>query len=47
MADNQLHSGDQTHEVIVNERRSIRGYKKQPVPKALLEEVIEIAMILW
>jgi nitroreductase len=43
MTDKQLHSGNQEHAAIVNERRSIRGYKKQPVPKALIEEVIEIA----
>ena len=30
-------------ETLVRERRSIRGYKKDPVPKAVIEEVIEIA----
>jgi nitroreductase len=43
MTKKSLHSGNQEHAAIVNERRSIRGYKKQPVPKALIEEVIEIA----
>ena len=32
------------YETIVRERRSIRGYKKKPVPKALVREVLEIAM---
>ena len=43
MGDNSLHSGNQEHAAIVNERRSIRGYKKQPVPKEVLEEIINIA----
>jgi len=30
-------------ETVVNERRSIRGYKPDPVPRAVIEEVIEIA----
>ncbi len=30
-------------ETLVNERRSIRGYKKDPVPREVIEEVIEIA----
>ena len=42
MAD-QLHSGSADLETIVFERRSIRGYKNQPVPRAVLEEVITIA----
>ena len=29
---------------VVRERRSIRGYLKKPVPKALVREVIELAM---
>ncbi len=29
---------------VVRGRRSIRGYKKKPVPKALVREVIEMAM---
>jgi nitroreductase len=29
---------------LVRDRRSIRGYKKDPVPQALLEEVIELAV---
>jgi nitroreductase len=41
MADNQNSPTD--FETVVHERRSIRGYKKQPVPRALLEEVIELA----
>lgn len=43
MAENKLHSGSNDFETIVFERRSIRGYKKQPVPREVLEEVIEIA----
>ena len=43
MGDNSLHSGNQEHAAIVNERRSIRGYKKQPVPKEVLEEIINIS----
>jgi nitroreductase len=42
MAD-QLHSGSADLETIVFERRSIRGYRNQPVPRALLEEIITIA----
>lgn len=30
-------------ETLVNERRSIRGYKTDPVPRKVIEEVIEIA----
>jgi nitroreductase len=30
-------------ETLVKERRSIRGYKPDPVPRAVIEEVIEIA----
>ena len=30
-------------ETLVNERRSIRGYKSDPVPKAVIREIIEIA----
>ncbi|MGY8961776.1 MAG: nitroreductase [Alphaproteobacteria bacterium] len=30
-------------ETLVNERRSIRGYKPDPVPKDVIEEIIEIA----
>jgi nitroreductase len=30
-------------ETLVAERRSIRGYKKDPVPKELIREVIEVA----
>jgi nitroreductase len=42
MAD-QLHSGSADLETIVFERRSIRGYRNQPVPRAVIEEVITIA----
>src|ERR1700722_20878827 len=33
-----------TFDEVVLGRRSIRGYKPDPVPKALIREVIEIAM---
>ena len=39
----QLHSGSNDLETIVFERRSIRGYKKQAVPREVLEDVIRIA----
>ncbi|MEI8239402.1 MAG: nitroreductase [Actinomycetota bacterium] len=42
MTTDPLHSGDQTHANIVNERRSIRGYQQRPVPRALVEEIIEL-----
>ena len=29
---------------VVRGRRSIRGYKPDPVPKSLIREVIELAM---
>ena len=29
---------------VVQQRRSIRGYLKKPVPKALIREVLELAM---
>ena len=29
---------------VLLERRSIRGYKPDPVPKALIEEILELAM---
>ena len=29
---------------LIRERRSIRGYKRDPVPQALLEEIIELAV---
>jgi nitroreductase len=35
---------DQSFDDVVLGRRSIRGYKREPVPKALIREVIEIAM---
>jgi nitroreductase len=30
-------------EALVRTRRSVRGYKKDPVPRALIEEIIEVA----
>src|SRR4051795_7436543 len=33
-----------TYDEVVMGRRSIRGYQKKPVPKALIREVIEMAM---
>jgi len=30
-------------ETLVQTRRSVRGFKKQPVPRAVIEEIIEIA----
>lgn len=35
---------DQTYAEVVLGRRSIRGYLKKPVPRALIEEVLEMAM---
>ena len=32
------------YEQVVRERRSIRGFQKKPVPKALVREILEIAM---
>lgn len=32
------------HDDVVRGRRSIRGYRKDPVPKALIREIIELAM---
>jgi nitroreductase len=29
---------------VLRGRRSIRGYKSDPVPKALIEEILELAM---
>jgi len=40
MATPDVHTDFRT---VVNERRSIRGYKPIPVPRELIEEVIEIA----
>ena len=39
----QLHSGSSDLETIVFERRSIRGYSAQPVPREVIEDVIRIA----
>ena len=30
-------------ETLVQTRRSVQGFKKQPVPRAVIEEIIEIA----
>ena len=30
-------------ETLVQTRRSVRGFKKQPVQRAVIEEVIEVA----
>ena len=35
---------DQTYAEIVRGRRSIRGYLDKPVPRALIEEVLGLAM---
>ena len=35
---------DQTYAEVVLGRRSIRGYLKKPVPRALIEEVLTLAM---
>jgi nitroreductase len=35
---------DPTFDEVVLGRRSARGFKRQPVPKALIREVVEIAM---
>jgi nitroreductase len=35
---------DQTYSEVVLGRRSIRGYLKKPVPRALIEEVLSLAM---
>ena len=32
------------YETVVRGRRSIRGFKPEPVPKSLIREVIELAM---
>ena len=37
-------SPDQTYAQVVMGRRSIRGYLKRPVPRALIEEVLGLAM---
>ena len=39
----QLRSGNSDLETIVFERRSIRGYSTQPVPREVIEDVIRIA----
>ena len=30
-------------EELVNTRKSVRGFKNQPVPRAVIEEIIEVA----
>jgi nitroreductase len=30
-------------ETLVQTRRSVRGFKNEPVPRAVIEEIIEIA----
>jgi nitroreductase len=30
-------------ETLVQTRRSVRGFKKQPVPRVVIEEIIEVA----
>jgi len=35
---------DQTYAEVVLGRRSIRGYLKKPVPRALIEEILTMAM---
>ena len=30
-------------EALVRSRRSIRGYKDQPVPRQLIDEILEVA----
>lgn len=35
---------DQTYAEVVNGRRSIRGYLDKPVPRALIEEILALAM---
>jgi nitroreductase len=30
-------------ETLVQTRRSVRGFRNEPVPRALLEEIIEVA----
>ena len=33
-----------TYAEIINGRRSIRGFKAEPVPRAVIEEVLELAL---
>jgi len=33
-----------TFDEVIKGRRSIRGYKREPVPKSVIREVIELAM---
>ncbi len=43
MTDSDTSTGKIDFETLVAQRRSTRGYKKDPVPRALMEEIIEIA----
>lgn len=43
MSFERLHSGSTEFETVVFERRSVRGYTNQPVPRDVLEEIIRIA----
>ena len=43
MAGKKLHSGNKDYETLAFERRSIRGFTKDPVPKELIREVLAIA----
>ena len=42
-SDQKIDRASLSYEQLVAQRRSIRGYKKQPVPRELLEEVISVA----
>ena len=43
MAGKKLHSGNKDYETLAFERRSIRGFTKEPVPKELIQEILSIA----
>ncbi len=43
MAGKKLHSGNKDYETLAFERRSIRGFTKDPVPKELIQEILSIA----
>ena len=40
MAGKKLHSGNKDYETLAFERRSIRGFTKDPVPKELIQEIL-------
>ncbi|WP_425594644.1 nitroreductase [Qipengyuania aurantiaca] len=44
MSDPVYGSPEMTYEEVVRSRRSIRGYLDKPVPRELIEEVLEMAM---